>query len=122
VAALIGLYEEQACIKLGEIFDALFKPSSKGKDGLDSSRPAPPSVASVTQAGRTLSVKGDGFSKDSKVLINGKPAKATEFVSSTQLNATLNDGDTGSVTVTVSNPTASGNNLTSPPFSITLQQ
>jgi hypothetical protein len=56
------------------------------------------------------------------VLINGKPAKATEFVSSTQLNATLNDGDTGSVTVTVSDPTASGNNLTSPPFSITLQQ
>src|ERR1017187_6091669 len=101
-AGLIGLYEEQACVKIGEIFDALFKPADKGKDTLDTGKtgaPAPaaaPVVTDVKQTGRTIMVTGTGFLKDSStVLINGIPANTTEFVSATQLRAALSDTDKG---------------------------
>ena len=123
VAALIGLYEEQSSVKLGEIFDALFKPSEKGKDQLGAAQPGAqgPVVKSVKQVGRTIQVEGAGFVKDSsKVLINGTAAKSTDFVSATQLNATLNEGDKGQVTVTVSNHSADGKDIVSAQFPITL--
>jgi hypothetical protein len=123
VAALIGLYEEQASVKLGEMFDALFKPSEKGKDQLGAAQPGAqgPVVKSVKQVGRTIQVEGAGFVKDSsKVLINGTAAKSTDFVSATQLNATLNEGDKGQVTVTVSNHSADGKDIVSPQYTTTL--
>jgi hypothetical protein len=127
MAGLIGLYEEQACVKIGEIFDALFKPSDKGKDTLDTGKtgtPAPaaaPVVTDVQQTGRTIMVTGNGFLKDSsKVLINGIPANTTEFVSATQLRAALSDTDKGDVSITVSNHSADGKQSTSTAFKKTL--
>jgi hypothetical protein len=124
-AGLIGLYEEQACVKIGEIFDALFKPSDKGKDPLDTTRTgaaatSPPVVTDVQQTGRTIMVAGTGFVKDSSaVLINGAAAKSTEFVSATQLRATLSDGPRG-VSIAVCNHSADGKNITSTAYNKTL--
>ena len=122
-AGLIGLYEEQACVKIGEIFAALFKPADKGKDALDTSKAGTPApeVTNVQQTGRTILVEGTGFLKDaSKVLINGAPAKNTEFVSSTQLRATLNDTDQGDVSIAVCNHSADGKDITSTAYNKTL--
>ena len=85
------------CIR-DRIFDALFKPADKGKDPLETNKAVilAPVVTDVQQTGRTIMVVGTGFVKDcSKVLINGTPAKTTEFVSTTQLRAGLNDTDKG---------------------------
>lgn len=116
ISGLIGLYEEQACVKIGEIFDALFKPADKGRDPLETNKAVilAPVVTDVQQTGRTIMVVGTGFVKDcSKVLINGTPAKTTEFVSTTQLRAGLNDTDKGEVSITVSNHSADGKDSTS---------
>jgi hypothetical protein len=123
MAGLIGLYEEQACVKIGEIFDALFKPSEKSRDPLDTNKTGAPAPAVMDwqQNGRTILVTGTGFQKDcSKVLINGTPAKATEFVSANQLRVTLNDTDHGEISVTVCNHSADGKDSTSAPVKKTL--
>jgi len=123
MAGLIGLYEEQACVKIGEIFDALFKPADTGKDPLDTNKVGAPApvVTDVQQTGRTIMVVGTGFLRDSsKVLINGTAAKTTEFVSATQLRAALNDTDKGDVSITVSNHTGDGKDSTSTAFKKTL--
>jgi len=66
ISGLIGLYEEQACVKIGEIFDALFKPADKGKDPLETNKAVilAPVVTDVQQTGRTIMVVGTGFVKD----------------------------------------------------------
>ena len=54
VSALIGLFEEQALLKLGEIFDVVIKPPEKGAAQLDTSKPGAQGPA-TQEEGRTPS-------------------------------------------------------------------
>jgi photosystem II stability/assembly factor-like uncharacterized protein len=69
-----------------------------------------PSSATAGGAGFTLTVNGTNFVSTSSVLWNGS-SRTTSFVSSTQLNATINAADIangGTANVSVSNPAPGG--------------
>jgi hypothetical protein len=67
-----------------------------------------PASATAGGASFTLTVKGTNFASDAKVQWNGS-VRATTFISSTQLTATITAADiaaVGTVDVTVANPSA----------------
>lgn len=127
-ATLVGLFSEQAILKLKEISETLLSKPQKGADpamqgtttttsggsGTTTTTAAPPTIAAIAPvqaapgaAIRQFTVQGTGFVAQSEVLVNGAKV-ATTFVSATQL--TFDPGTspaTGAVLkVTVRNPDA----------------
>lgn len=79
-----------------------------------------PNGVTAGGSGFTLMVTGTGFVSSSVVNFNGTP-RATTFVSSTQLNATILQADistVGSANVTVTNPAPGGGTTTNFTFNI----
>jgi hypothetical protein len=80
-----------------------------------------PSSAPVNSSTLTLTVNGNGFVPASQVQCNGT-SRATNFVSSTQLTATIPAGDltnAGSATMTVVNPGPGGGTSAGATFTVT---
>lgn len=111
VAALVGMFSQQAALKLQDIAETIFTKPEPGKDAFPQNKPtittlSPTTVPRSTAA--TLTVKGMGFVKESVVTVSGSPVPTT-FVNSTELSAAVSATllpNPGSVDVQVRNPTA----------------
>ena len=112
-SGLVGLFAEQATIKLSEIFDMLFKPSEKQKDKLDTSQGPPPEAkpvineASFDQAWNLITVTGSHFTSGSTIKVDGVSCTTT-FVSSEQLTTTPDAAPKANAPVTVVTKQPSG--------------
>jgi len=113
-SGLIGMFAEQATIKFGDIFDAIFKPSDTQKDKLDTSQPPPPAKLVLTKVSVTpesgkfkVTLTGTGFVAASTAKMNDNAIPVT-FVSPTTLTATLDANPAPTDKFTVTNPGPNG--------------
>jgi hypothetical protein len=120
ISALVGMFAKPATEKLREVFETLFtvRNPTPLQDPLGETRLNPrPSDICVNPAeiepwrgARTVSVIGRGFVDGSEVLVQGS-ARATEFVSPTELRVLLLPEDSvaeGDVELAVRNPPSGG--------------
>jgi hypothetical protein len=91
IAALVGMFTQQAAEKLKDIFSTVLTSATKGKDPLDSL----PVVSQVTVtsfktgADAMLTITGDHFTTKSKVFADGQELTNTSFKDAKQLTAVL---------------------------------
>ena len=113
VAALVGMFSAKAAIKLGELFDSLFKTKEEErKDSLTKPKNPVPAITAITTDGSKLKIVGSGFTQDSVVLVNGERRSGAEmtFVNAGELVLALRPNDRGAakLEVQVSNPEPGG--------------
>lgn len=122
VAALVGMFTNQAAEKLRSVFETLLQKASTGKNPSPRALPVVTSVtpASIASgASRTITVNGDHFAADSKVVANGTEL-VTTFKSEKVLEATVPQamipaaGATLSITVTTPNAGKSASDVKVP--------
>ena len=94
VGALVGMFADKAALKLGEIFETLFKSGDPRSGKLDS--PAitglePSKVPSGTES-QVITIKGERMGKVSMVRFNSTEIKP-DFVSSNEVHFTLGEKD-----------------------------
>jgi large repetitive protein len=89
LAALVGMFSQQALMKLKQIAESVFSPAEKGKDQATSS--AAPKITSIQPIGGPLSggtkvvITGTGFSSVSHVTFDGVPAGTMAVANDTQI-------------------------------------
>jgi hypothetical protein len=105
MAALIGLFTEQAILKLKAVGETILAPSVQGKDTV-----APkPTVSTIdpkegpTTGGTPITITGANFTDGATITIGDTPAVGVVFVSPTLLKATTDKHDAGTVDVVVTN-------------------
>jgi hypothetical protein len=114
VAALVGMFSAKAAIKLGELFESLFrtKDYDKRKDSLTKAKNPAPAITAITTDGSKLKIAGSGFTQDSVVLVNGerRPVAEMTFVNGGELALALRPNDRGAakLEIQVSNPEPGG--------------
>lgn len=104
IAALIGMFTEQAVQKLKSVSETVLAPAEKGKDHIDG-----PAITSITprqgppRGGNEVSIKGENFSTPTKVTFGGVEATVTASNSNaiTLLVPARPDGKEGKVDVVV---------------------
>jgi len=105
LAALIGMFTDQAAEKLKQIAENLFAKAPKGAD-----HAGPPVVAGVspnqgTQAGGDqVTVTGSGFMQNATVTFGGQAATNVQVASGGTSLTAVTPAGSGSVTVEVTNP------------------
>lgn len=103
LAALVGMFTEQAALKLRQIAETVFSPSEKGKDDATA-----PKLGTITpakgKAGEMVKISGSNFVEKSRVTFGGQAATTVTFKSSTLLEAVLPAHAAGPVPVEVINP------------------
>jgi hypothetical protein len=115
IAALVGLYTEQAAAKLREVFSTLLSPAEKGTDHVPPNLPditgfAPPSGP----VGARVTITGSGFTGTRSVEFTGAAASPTA-VSGTEITVTVPAGaQTGPLQVI----TPAGTATTTTPFTV----
>jgi hypothetical protein len=94
VGALVGMFADKAALKLGEIFETLFKSGDARTDKLDA-----PSISSIEPAkipsgtaSQSVTIKGKRLGKVSMVRYNAIEVKP-EFVSDDEVHFTLGQKD-----------------------------
>jgi hypothetical protein len=114
LGALVGLFSEEATLKLKQVAETVFAKADQGKDR---AVPAPRVISiapnSGTTAGGTLvTITGTGFAAGASVNIGGAPAAAAVFASSTSIHATAAPHAPGRADVEVVNPDGQKDTLT----------
>ena len=118
IAALVGLFSQQAAEKLKDIASAIFTKSDEGKDHQppasserSESAPAKLSVAAISPnegplgGGQDVTITGEGFLQDAAVRVGTLSATDVQVVNSTSIKAkTPLSQQAGKVDVVVSNP------------------
>lgn len=128
-AALIGLFAEQATIKLKDIFDAFFTPRKdpRGDEAGNVKPKAPvitsldPSSVTAGQDVKTLTINGTDFAPDCQVKIGSTNLRKPASVTTTQLVVPLEEGDVknpGTVQVIVFNKPPDGEPSNALPFEV----
>jgi hypothetical protein len=112
LAALVGMFSAKAAIKLGELFDSMFKTTEKRRDSLTKVKNPVPAVRAITTDGAKLKIVGSGFTQDSVVLVNGerRPVAEVTFVNGGELALALRPNDRGAakLEIQISNPEPGG--------------
>lgn len=101
LAALAGMFADQASLKLREVFDTLFKTNDTRGDTLSAPRVDaidPKGVQSAQAVSVALQLYGANFRPGMVVLVEGK-AHAADVKSSTQATITLDPSETASPAV-----------------------
>jgi hypothetical protein len=103
VAALIGMFTEQAAQKLKDIADTFFAPAPKGADhaGAPTLTKIEPNHGHV---GDEVTISGTGFVEKTTVKFGKTAAAPVTFISSTSIKVKSPQGETGTVAVEVTNP------------------
>jgi hypothetical protein len=89
MAVLVGLFTEEAAVKLKSIATTFFASAEKGKD----QAPAAPTIAKVDPStgpvagGTEVTVTGTGFDTTAQASFGGKLATAVQVVNSTTIKA-----------------------------------
>lgn len=119
IAAMVGLFSQQASLKLRDIANALFTQPAPGQNASPqttaniSNKPAPPapSLTGLSQkegplkGGQAVTLNGTGFADPPTVKFGGKAANEVKLVSATQITAkTPARPQSGKVEVEVTNP------------------
>jgi hypothetical protein len=113
IAALVGMFSQEAIAKLKQIAGAVFATAEAGKDQAI----IPAAVTSITPAsgpssgGTEVTIIGSGFVNGLSVDFGGNPATNVSLVSSTKVTATTPSHPAGAVDIKISNP--SGSSFTS---------
>ena len=118
-AALIGLFAEQATIKLKDIFETLFTPrNDPRRDEAGKVKPKGPTITSLApdsvtegQSVQTLTITGTDFAPGCRVKIGGSELRTPDSATQTQLVVPLQATDIakpGKVEVTVFNKPPDG--------------
>lgn len=106
LAALIGMFSEEAVQKLKGIAETILAPAEKGKDHIDAPKinKITPNSGSV-KGGNTVVISGENFSTDAKVTFGGREAvvKTAATNSLTVVVPQQVDGKPGKVDVVVTN-------------------
>jgi hypothetical protein len=100
VAGLVGLFSDQASMKLKEIFDVVLGPKSDARGNKLQEGPSKPTIVAVSPAklavGATgpimLVVKGSGFDAKAKAQVDGKDRSMT-FENESQVTIQLDPAD-----------------------------
>jgi IPT/TIG domain-containing protein len=78
LAAIVGMFTEQAILKLKKVGGAILDPTPPGKDHVD----PPPKITGIGpkqgQAGEKVTITGQAFSANAKVAFDGIDAEITE--------------------------------------------
>lgn len=118
IAALVGLFSQQAALKMSDIANAIFTKPGEGKDNKSQTSGAtpPPSTQEpkVTgieptqgpvSGGQEVKISGSGFVENAKVSFGGNLATEVKVVSDTSITAkTPRSQQPGKVVVEVINP------------------
>lgn len=127
VAAMVGLFSQQASLKLRDIANALFTQPAPGQNANPQTtanipnKPAPPapSLTGLSQkegplkGGQAVILNGTGFADPPTVKFGGKAANEVKLVSATQITAkTPARPQSGKVEVEVTNPDGKSAKLT----------
>jgi len=105
LAALIGMFTDQAAEKLKDVAETLFATAPKGAD-----HAGPPTVSGVspnqgTQAGgETVTITGSGFVQNATVTFGGQAATNVQVASGGTSLTAVTPAGTGAVSVDVTNP------------------
>ena len=114
MGALVGLFSEEAVLKLKQVAETVFAKTPPGKDHAA----PPPKVSSVSPnsgpvtGGTPVAITGTDFTAGAKVNIGGSPATAIASVSATSISATTPAQDAGQADVEVVNPDGQRGTLT----------
>ena len=94
VGALVGMFADKAALKLGEIFETLFKSGDPRSGKLDSPTitSLDPSKIPSGKESQTITIKGERLGKVSMVRFNSTEVKP-DFVSSNEVHFTLSQKD-----------------------------
>jgi hypothetical protein len=114
LGALVGLFSEEAILKLKQVAETVFAKADQGKD-----RAVPaPKVTSIapnsgpSAGGTPVIITGTGFAAGAGANIGGAPAASAAFVSTTSIHATTVRHEAGRVDVEVVNPDGQKDTLT----------
>lgn len=106
MAVLVGMFTEQAALRLKEVAETVFTRAQKGKD-----HAGPPTVAKVEPnrgplaGGTEVVISGTGFREGVAVQFGGKPAAEIEVQDGSTIRAKAPEAtDAGPVVVEVLNP------------------
>lgn len=125
IAAMVGLFSQQAALKMQEIANTIFTKPQAGEDNKpQGSASAPPASAPELKGtkidpsqgpmsgGQEVTITGTGFVQDTKVSFGGKVAEEVKFVDETTLKAkTPSSPQIGKVIVEVTNPDGKSSKL-----------
>ena len=116
-SGLIGMFAEQATIKFGDIFDAVFKPFDKQQGKLDANQPPVDGKPVLTTASlatvegkSVVTLTGSGFVAVTKVKMNAVeiPSSNVKLEDATKLTVTLEAKPPAGAKFTVVNLTPNG--------------
>jgi len=108
MGALVGLFSEEAVLKLKQVAETVFAKSETGKDHAAPVRS--PKVASIAPnsgpaaGGTVVTITGIDFGAGARVNIGGTPATSTGSESATSITATTPPHAVGRADVEVNNP------------------
>ena len=106
LGALVGLFSEEAVLKLKQVAETVFAKTQPGKDHAA----PPPKIASISPntgpaAGGTLvTIAGSDFSAGAKVNLGGMPSSSITLITATSISATTPAQVPGRVDIMVINP------------------
>ena len=97
VGALVGMFADKAALKLGEIFETLFKSDDQRRDKLDVPIPIPPSISSLEpsevsagEGSQKVTITGKQLGKVTKVRFDSTEVEP-DFVSDDEVHFTLEE-------------------------------
>ena len=119
IAAMVGLFSEQASLKLKDIANAFFTKPGEGKDASSATATASaPKITGIdpnhgqTKGGEDVTITGTGFVETTKVKFGDNPAQDVKFISSSKITARTPPGkQPGKVAVEVINPDNKSNKV-----------
>jgi hypothetical protein len=105
LGALVGLFSEEAVLKLKQVAETVFSSTPPGKDHAA----PPPKVGSISPnsgpaaGGTAVTITGADFAPDAKVNIGGTPVTSIASISTTSISATTPPHAAGQADVEVVN-------------------
>jgi hypothetical protein len=106
LGALVGLFSEEAVLKLKQVAETVFSKTQPGKDHAT----PPPKIASISPntgpaaGGTAVTVAGSDFSAGAKVNIGGIPSSSITSITATSISATTPAKIPGQADIEVINP------------------
>jgi len=108
IATLVGLFSQQAALKLQDIANAILTKPEQGKDQATQTSAVKVTTVKLNEGhikgGNEVTITGTGFADEATVKFGGVPASDVKVVNNTTITAKTPPHDSGKVNVVVTNP------------------